>query len=242
MFFARHHLSRAQIGLGLCAVLAAMAHVSLGSVMPFYRYEPYVWSFGAGVAVYLLPKIDAITARGQQARAFFALIWFVVGGVHYPIAAFEKIPTGGAAIFAQQRQMGVFVDDFWKAPIAVNDLGHVAYRNPYYVLDLWGLASAEALAARSSRADPLWADKLAHKYNVKAAMIYRHWLKDHIPPDWVPVARLKLTIPRGTLGGNIVTFYATEPDATALLIDKLKEFQTVLPPSAELEFIDKSNG
>ena len=83
------------------------------------------------------------------------------GGVHYLKAGFVTTPRGSAGIAAQQAQMGRFVDDFWQAPVAVNDLGHVVYDNPHYVLDLWGLASAQALEARLSGTDPLWADKLA---------------------------------------------------------------------------------
>lgn len=236
----RRKFSRVELCLGATAMLAAFAHVTLGSVLPFYRYEIYVWSFGAAVTVYLLSRIAVASPRAQQLRAIFPVAALVIGGLHYPLTTFEKLPAGSAAIYAQQRQMGRFVDDYWKAPVAVNDLGHVAYRNPYYVLDLWGLASAEALAARTSRADPLWADKLARKYDVKAAMIYRHWLEAHIPAGWQAVARLKLTIPRGTLGGNIVTIYATDPSDTAArdeLIGKLRAFAPTLPRSAELEFL-----
>jgi hypothetical protein len=237
VFLARRQLSSGQIFLGGSVILAALAHVSLGSVAPFFRYELYVWAYAAAVGIYLLAQIYPRTHHARRGKAILALIAFCVGGLHYPTSALEKIPAGGAAVFAQQRQMGIFVDNFWKAPIAVNDLGHVAYRNPYYVLDLWGLASAEALAARSSRTDPLSADKLAHRYEVKAAMIYRHWLAAHIPPNWEPVARLKLTIPIATLGGNIVTFYAITPDERDMLIAKLHEFAKVLPSSAELDFL-----
>lgn len=233
----RRKFSRVELCLGISAILAALAHVTLGSVLPFYRYEVYVWAYGAGVTVYLLSQLGNLSPRGLQLRAIFPVAALVIGGLHYPLTTLEKLPAGSAAIYAQQRQMGRFVDDFWKAPIAVNDLGHVAYRNPYYVLDLWGLASAQALEARTSRADPLWADKLAQHYDVKAAMIYRHWLAVHIPPDWQAVARLKLTIPRGTLGGNIVTIYATDPAARDDLIGKLRAFAPTLPPSAELEFL-----
>ena len=136
--------------------------------------------------------------------------------------------------------MGNFVDRHWQAPIAVNDLGHVAFRNPFYVLDLWGLASREALEARLRGDDPLWADRLAVEKGVRAAMVYDHWLRDHIPANWVPVAKLKLTIPRATLGGNIVTIYATTPEAVAILVARLKDFAPELPATAELIFLESS--
>ncbi|WP_069299317.1 hypothetical protein [Neptunicoccus sediminis] len=233
----RNSFSRLQIALGVTAMLAALAHLLLGSVLPFYRYEIYIWAYGAAVTVYLLAQLQPLTPTGRQLRAIFPVVALVIGGVHYPVTTLEKLPTGSAAIHAQQRQMGRFVDDYWQAPVAVNDLGHVAYRNPHYVLDLWGLASARALEARTSRTDPLWADKLAQEYDVGAAMIYRHWLAHHIPPSWEPVARLKLTVPIGTLGGNIVTIYATRPESLKPLEDALRAFAPTLPASATLEFL-----
>lgn len=241
MFFLllgqRKTFTRLQVSLGASAVLAALAHLLLGSVSPFYRYEIYIWAYSAAVTVYLLAQLQLLTPRGQQLRAFLPVVALMIGGLHYPLTTFEKLPAGSAAIHAQQRQMGRFVDDYWQAPVAVNDLGHVAYRNPHYVLDLWGLASARALEARTNRTDPLWADKLAQDYNVGAAMIHRHWLADHIPPNWEPVARLKLTIPIGTLGGNIVTIYATRPESLIPLGDALRAFAPTLPASATLEFL-----
>ncbi len=238
LFLARRQIKGVWALIGWMAVLACFGHVTLGSVSEFYRYEIYVWSFAVGSFTVLLAQVEfpsAMTAKLAPAGVVVAVAY---GGLHYPIAAFQNIPGGGAAIHAQQRQMGIFVDDYWQGPVAVNDLGHVAYRNPYYVLDLWGLASRAALEARLRGSDPLWADKLAVENNVRIAMIYRHWLKKHIPANWRAVAQLKLTIPRATLGGNIVTFYAIAAGVDAELVSKLKDFEPELPSSAELIFLN----
>ena len=238
LFLMRRQIRGTWALIGWMAVLACLGHVTLASVAEFYRYEIYVWSFAVGVFVVLLAQVK-FSGERLAALASLALVAGVFyGGLHYPVAAFQKIPGGGAAIHAQQRQMGLFVDRYWQAPVAVNDLGHVAYRNPYYVLDLWGLASRDALEARLRGSDPLWADKLAKAKGVQIAMIYRHWLRDHIPPNWLPVAELKLTIPRATLGGDKVTFYAMSADAEADLVDNLKAFEPELPTSADLIFLN----
>ena len=52
------------------------------------------------------------------------------------------------------------------APVAVNDLGWVAWRNDEYVLDLWGLASLQALEARRTYVESAWIEA---QFAVKAA-------------------------------------------------------------------------
>lgn len=238
LLLARRQIRGVWASIGWMAVLACLGHVTLGSVAEFYRYEMYVWSFAVGVFTVLLAKlrlpVDLLAGLSFVAAVFY-------GGLHYPVVAFQNIPGGGAAIHAQQRQMGLFVDRYWKAPVAVNDLGHVAYRNPYYVLDLWGLASRDALEARLRGSDPLWADTMAAEKGVRIAMVYKHWLRDNIPAKWRAMAELKLTIPQATLGGSKVTFYAITADAEVELLDKLKAFEPELPPSAKLIFLNSGN-
>lgn len=227
--------------IGWMAVLAALGHVTLGhvtlgSVAPFFRYESYVWAFLIGtfsVLVGFLPQ----GGIGRLAPVLLVggLLW---GGVQYPLVSFTDLPNGAAGIYAQQRQMGRFVDEVWQAPVAVNDLGQVAYDNPYYVLDMWGLASREALEARLRGSDPLWMDRLAQARGVRLAMLYKHWFPESIPPSWVEVAQLTLTIPRGTLGGSRVTFYATSQAAVADVVNKLKDFGPSLPEAVELKILD----
>ncbi|MCP5088794.1 MAG: hypothetical protein GY952_18550 [Rhodobacteraceae bacterium] len=237
LILARRRIKGVYALIGWSFVLACLAHILFGSTAKFYRYELYVWTYAVGVGLFLIARLcfQSSVLRRIVPLIFTASVLY--GGMHYPVAAFREIPAGGAAIHAQQRQMGLFVARYWQDAVAVNDLGHVAYRNPHYVLDLWGLASAEALEARLRGTDELWADKLAAKNDVRVAMVYKHWLNKHIPPHWQPVAKLKLTIPLATLGGNIVTFYAITPDAEPELREKLKRFQPELPASAELTFV-----
>lgn len=222
--------------LGWMAVLAALGHVTLGSVAAFFRYEPYVWTFFIGtfaVLVGFLPKQGL--GRVAPVLLLGGLFW---GGAQYPLVAFKDLPNGAAGIYAQQRQMGRFVKEVWQAPVAVNDLGQVAYGNPDYVLDLWGLASREALEARLRGHDPLWMDKLVQAHGVRLAMLYKHWFKGWIPANWIEVAQLDLTIPRGTLGGSRVSFYATSRAAVDDVVNKLRDFGPSLPRSAKLKFLD----
>lgn len=241
LMLARKYVTGVYRLIGIALVLAVAGHVFLGQSIWFYRYEVYVWTFAVGAGAVLLSQVAFANERlGKMIPALFVLA-VLYGGAHYPPVAFNYIPAGGAAINAQQRQMSHFAEDFWKAPIAVNDLGHVAYRNPNYVLDLWGLANADALNARLRGDDPMWADKLAQRYDVKAAMIYTRWLGDNIPSNWIEVARMQLTIPLATLGSDVVSFYATRPDAVTPLRDALQAFEPTLPEAADLKFLEISD-
>lgn len=240
LVLARKHITGKYRLIGIALVLAVAAHAFLGQAIWFYRYEVYVWTFAVGAGAVLESKVVFANERlGKMIPALFVLA-VLYGGAHYPPVAFNYVPAGGAAIHAQQRQMSHFAEDFWKAPIAVNDLGHVAYRNPNYVLDLWGLANADALNARLRGSDPMWADKLAKRYDVDVAMIYTRWLGDNIPPNWVEVGQMQLTIPLATLGSDVVSFYATRPAAVGPLTQSLQAFEPTLPDAARLKFLEIS--
>ena len=238
LVLARKYVTGKYRLIGIALVLSVAAHAFLGQAIWFYRYEVYVWTFAVGAGAVLLSRVRFADARmGKMIPALFVLA-VLYGGAHYPPVAYNYIPSGGAAIYAQQRQMSHFVEDHWKAPVAVNDLGHVAYRNPNYVLDLWGLANADALESRLRGSDPMWADKLAQKYDVKAVLIYKGWLGKNIPPNWIEVAQLRLQIPLATLGSDVVSIYATVPESVAPLQIALREFEPKLPDSAGLTFLE----
>jgi hypothetical protein len=44
-----------------------------------------------------------------------------------------ETPLAGRGVYEQQYQMHRFAVEFYKRPVAVNDLGWVSYRNPNYV-------------------------------------------------------------------------------------------------------------
>ncbi len=119
-----------------------------------------------------------------------------------------------------------FVTQFYTGNYAVNDLGMVSFeRRPgAYVLDLYGLASAEALRVRNKPA--AWLEQAARPHDAGLAMLYPTWF--HIPPEWTPLARL-------CSPGNVVAsepcmvFYSTGAAATPSLRAQLLEFGRTLP-------------
>lgn len=239
VLFARSGVTHTIRLLGWLAVGVLAGHLALGSTVFLERYEIYAISFAVVAGIVALTRwkpASAVLARGMPVLFVMALVY---GLFHYPLRSIIAFGPGSQAIHAQQAQMGRFLDDYWQGPVAVNDLGHVAYRNPHYVLDLWGLANARALRARQGGEDPTWVDQLTREYDVELAMIYDHWLGHHMPTHWIKLGELWLTVPRATVGVNHVDIYAA-PGAAVRARAALLDFEPSLPASAELRLLPES--
>ncbi len=142
------------------------------------------------------------------------------------------VPFGANNIFDQQLQMHRFINDFCKAPAAVNDLGLVSYRNPYFVLDLDGLASERARVLNASKPNPAAYDALLKSNDVHLAIIYDDWFVGRIPGSWEKVGSLELAHPE--ISEKDVQFYATDAATAAQVREELARFQKGLPSGVKL--------
>lgn len=212
---------------------AALAHLLLGQVGWMHRYEPY--AIASLVAAILLAGSAAGAGVARLSRGA-ALAVIVAAGVAYAPALWGRYVWNPRAIHLQQVQMARLAQDYLKVPVAVNDLGRVAWGNRAYVLDLWGLGSAEARVARLGPAEPPvgWAGALTDRHGVRVAMIYDTWIRSGIGPSWRRVATLSLDPPRGALGAWNVAIYATDPAYEAELRGRLAVFAPTLPEGATL--------
>lgn len=224
------------------AAVSISLHLAFGQFGWWDRYEIYsmvtaglalLWVSGEWLAR-LCARAPILLAAG------FLLVLALPAAVPYT-RSFQNTPLASANIYEQQYQMHRFVVDYYKAPVAVNDLGWVAYRSPYYTLDLWGLASLEALEARARSLDgsnpsPQWMDRLARQKGVHLALIYNTWFPVR-PPNWTLVARLYLAGARTSAGDAVVSFYLLEPTRALPLKAILTDFETTLPRGVRLEMI-----
>jgi hypothetical protein len=142
-------------------------------------------------------------------------------------------PLASNNIYEQQYQMHRFVSEYYQAPVAVNDLGWVSYRNDNYVLDLVGLASKQAFELRRKRNDSEWMDRLAKEHDVKLVMIY-DWFPIHIPKNWVSIGKLYLGKKKMTPAGSVVTFYALDAETFSRTKRLLVKFRETLPKGVRL--------
>lgn len=222
--------------IALFGFLAAWMHLAAGQFGWWDRYEVYIattllltWLvIGSAFLVWLFRRLPAVLV-------LLALVPLALPtGIRYT-KNFQRTPIAAANIYEQQYQMHRFTVDYLRAPVAVNDLGWVAFQNPDYVLDLWGLASLEALQLRtSSGGDPAWMDDLSRARGVRVAMVYDTWL-GRIPRTWTRVARLHLGKPQASAGGDKVTFYVLEPEQVQPVIHLLEAFEKTLPPGVPLD-------
>ena len=213
----------------LAVASAGLAHLLFGSVGWMDRYETYATvSLVAALALALRHAAFAV-------RATAVTVALLAGAVTYGPYALSVYAWNPAAISAQHGEMSRLAKDFVRAPVAVNDIGYVAWRNPHYVLDLWGLASPRALEVRTGDPGQGWAGPLAEDRGVILAMIYDAWLGDAVPEDWHPLGTLHLDVPNAFLGGAEVAFYATDASASDELRAAIAEWRKDLHERARFE-------
>lgn len=231
-------LRRGASGWILFAVVpAAMAHLFFGQIGWMNRYEPYIILSLLGA---ILLASSALEARMRALVRGSACAAVVFGSFVYLPVLLRDYVWNPRAIHLQQVQMARFAQDYLKAPVVVNDLGRVSWRNDNYVLDIWGLGSDEARRIRFAGPPPQpgWAGKLAAEHGVKAAMIYDFWFAEAVGPDWVRVGKLTMSPPKGALGAWEVDFYAADPAFAPEMRDKLRAFAPTLPDEAILSVIE----
>jgi hypothetical protein len=144
------------------------------------------------------------------------------------------VPLEANNIYEQQFQMHRFVNDFYHAPVAVNDLGLVSYHNPNFVLDLAGLASEKARILQMSGADSDAYRELVARNEVHLVMIYDDWFPDDLSATWVKVASMDISRQRASSAEAEVQFYATDVATASKVRPELQAFSKVLPPRVRL--------
>ena len=194
------------------------------------RYEIYVTAAAlVGLTVLYGDALRRVVGRGTwlQAAVVGALA-VCLYGFRY-VGGLGQLPGASANIYEQHVQLHRFVTQHYAAPVAVNDLGWMSYRNDGFVLDLYGLGSYEALRLRTSRADHDWITPLADRHRVKLAMVYDAWFPD-FPADWIRLGTLYRTGPRISAGANEVAFYARDAGTAQRAHGALRAWAEGLPP------------
>lgn len=195
------------------------------------RYDAYACGIGIAASLVLWRDYARKLVDGGN--------WILACAGLVPLAYFVfatavETPLAARGHYEQQYQMGRFAAAFYRGPVAVNDLGLVSYRNPYYVLDLAGLGSEAAREAHLNVAsDPYWMNRLVEQHQVGVAMLFDKWFRGQIPPSWRRIAVLQ-TPPRPTIVPGGVTFYATSRAAAAPAVAALERFSRHLTPGTSL--------
>lgn len=214
-----------------------LGHITFVGNAESDRYNQYlivmVGLLGAAVAVpWLRTRARAPYLVAGTATVLLAAASFGVFG-----RQLLTVPTYSLSIAEQQCQMARLVHEELRAPVAVNDLGCVAYRNDHRVLDLWGLGSEEARVARTGpNHDPRWMERLMEREHVEYAFIYSDWFKPDLPDSWILVAQLRVT-DQGSTAGSTVDFYARSDRAARRLRAAIRRFTPTLPDRTKISLV-----
>jgi hypothetical protein len=222
-------------GIWLAAAVggAVLLHFAFGLLTE--RYVVYLRVLLLlSVAYVLAPQLVAIW-RGRGAAIAGLLILIAAAPLSFePGRALARVPGSVRDVRLLQGEAHRFLVEYWRRPAAVNDLGQAAYRNPNYVLDLWGLASEEARRARRGGGQG-WAEPLLETRGVPLALIFESWLRPAMPPDWVRLGSMEIDRAIVTHMREELAFYA-DPNAAGELACLLAGFAETLPEGVRFRF------
>lgn len=217
--------------------LAVAMHFAAGKVGWLNRYELYILAFALPILLHLftsslVARLSPSTQKQYKwPRLKLVLTAFFVSGVY--IVGALALPIASNNIYEQQYQMHRLAAEFYKKPIAVNDLGYISYKNDEYILDLWGLASFEALTLRQQDKTASWIQPLIEKKQVGLAIIYDKWFEKR-PTEWVKVATMETSRPGIIVGDTKVAMYATDQNQVKDVLETLNAFKQTLPKGVKL--------
>jgi len=225
-------------GLALVGLFCIVAHFFAGRYGWFFRYELYIFTSMLCLNIFIYRSVIRRSFElFHPAISLVILILIFAFPTKYYAYALANTPQAANNIYVQQYQMRKAIVDFIKMPVAVNDIGLMSYRNPWYVLDLWGLASEETRILRQT-SSPGWMENTIKKHKICIAIIYDSWLlKNKTPPNsWQLLARLNMAGKNVVCGSQSVSFYATNRAVTNYILRSLVMFNKHLPDGVNLVF------
>lgn len=182
----------------------------IGATSDEIRYATSVNVLALLMLASILPRLIPTGVVPRIASALCVAALLAVPGTR----AWDGIrhsPDATQQIAEQQCELHRFTVDYLRQAVAANDIGCLAYRNPYPVLDLWGLASEEARKARKN-GEPEWMDRLVRKSDVDVALIYPIWFGANMPPTWIHIGSFLTETPGYAAYPNVDVF-ATNPES-----------------------------
>jgi len=218
--------------------LVVAAHLAAGRIGWYSRYDVSISAVTLLAILYVAR--DGLARWIEQTKAVIAaalaVLWSAAIGGYYVVGLIH-VPLGASNIEEQQFQMHRFATEYYRAPVAVNDLGYVAFRNPGYVLDLMGLASPELQGLAEEPTDLSWMNDATRRHGVELAMVYDSWFPKR-PPNWRKVGELRLGRKRVTVAGDTVAFYGLTGSGYRRGVEAAKSFAGTLPRGARFVFTE----
>lgn len=238
------------------AAFAAFGGFSIllaGKIGCFSRYEIFLWgNFPVLLLWVLREKITEFLNKEPPYKAICAgFAVFFSASLPYIMTTFA-VPTAAHNIFGLPYQLHRFIREYYRAPVAINDLGLAVYANDAYVLRLPGLPSKEALKAwppeaiggaktmgttektRTQRGSGECMNSMAHEKGVSLAMVFPNIFSE-IPANWKLLGKLVFSDPRIVSANEAILFYALDDQVIPRVNALLDVFASSLPSCTRFE-------
>jgi hypothetical protein len=195
------------------------------------RYENFMIAFCFLLLLYLW-KDNIFHSLNKPLRKllYATAIPFLGIGIYYSTIG---IVNDGRAIYLQHYQIHRFLTEYWKAPVAVNDIGLISYNNHYRIYDLIGLSNRHAYISRKNSNDSLWADRLVREENIKLIIIFPEWFSGGERQNWFNLGILSRPEGMSNKSPEIVAFETTDRAMVGPLREMLSTWAKQLPPPAK---------
>ena len=197
------------------------------------RYEAYVLVLNlCGVAILYREQVSAWCERANWRGVVVVSTALLLIFAGYA-TQFILIPTMAGKEYQGPYQLHRFVTRFYRAPVAVDQIGYLNFENRHYVLDLSGLGSEAAREQRARARTTEWMDGLLASKDVGLAIVDSA-VDPSVPAAWTMIGEMRLG---GALSGDTsrrYIFYARRPEDVAAASTALERFAPTLPPSVRL--------
>lgn len=210
-----------------------LLHLLFGSSVWFYRYEIYIWLVSILSLTFLFNSyILKFVSNLSTGKIILVLFLFstIIFYRNYHITF--AVPFASNNIYLQQFQMRKLLTEYYKQPVAVNDIGYVSYKNDIYILDLWGLSNYKASEKRFT-ANGL--SEMVSDNDINLVMVYKKEF-GQIPGDWIELGVLELEVDRVSAASENVNFFVTDPVHLSEIRNKTKEWEKTLPKGVKFHF------
>ena len=212
----------------MALAVAALLHVVFAEIGWYERYQAYLVI--AGLFLLLRIGTEVVLPRWREAALVGLTLAIVLFSVAR-IALLTSLPLAASNTYRQQYQIGRFMDRYYHdEPVAVQDLGYIAYLHDGPIVDLNGLGSHEVLELmQAHRLDRTAMRDLIDRNHVEAIALFADAYGFGLPRSWLGVGRWMLGQQKVSPLYSTVTFYAPTPALAKKLERNLAAFRPELP-------------
>ena len=226
--------------VGTIVVLTMIIHLTLAKTGWFFRYEAYLMFTGLFAFTWFVnDEILFFIFKREHIWKYVAIVILLMP-TFYPLYARGKdalLTTVPATknIYEQQYQMALFLKKYYNdASVGANDIGAICFFTDIKLFDIFGLGSKEIIQLRIRKMfDKEHIYEVSRQKNTQIAVIYEDWFIGKVPDQWKKAGAWKIS-DNVILGGDMVSFFATEQYDTAALKKNLSAFEQLLPASVEV--------